>query len=95
MRHQNSVLHGLLKLVPWSLFDALVDEHRADAGVRRLTTKSQLVALLYSQFSGAQSLREIEAALASHANRLYHLGARPVSRSTLADANARRPWQPF
>ena len=95
MRHENSVLHGLLKLVPWSSFDTLVDEHRADARVRRLTTKSQLVALLYSQFSGAQSLREVEAALASHAGRLYHLGARPVSRSTLADANAGRPWQVF
>jgi hypothetical protein len=95
MPHQNSVLHGLLKLVPWSSFDTLVDEHQADARVRRLSTKSQLVALLYSQFSGAASLREIEAALASHDNRLYHLGARPVSRSTLADANASRPWQPF
>jgi len=42
--------------------------------VRRLTTKSQLVALLYAQFSGASSLREIEAGLNSHAVRLYHLG---------------------
>jgi hypothetical protein len=47
--------------------------------------------LLYSQFSGAQSLREIETALASHRGGLYHLGARSVSRSTLADANAHRP----
>ena len=95
MRHQNSVLHGLLKLVPWSVFDHLVDKHRADARVRRLTTKSQFVAMLYSQLSGAQSLREIETALSSHSARLYHLGAKAVSRSTLADANAQRPWQVF
>lgn len=91
MRHQNSVLHGLLKQVPWDELDRLVAEHEADRRVRRLTTKSQLVALLYAQLAGASSLREIEAALSSHAARLYHLGARPVSRSTLADANAGRP----
>ena len=69
--------------------------HGADAGVRRLSTKSQLVAMLYAQLSGAASLREIEAGLASHSRRLYHLGARPVRRSTLADANAHRPAAVF
>jgi hypothetical protein len=95
MRHQNSVLHDLLKHVPWAAFDRLVEEHGADARVRRLTTKSQLVALLYGQLSGASSLREIEAGLESHAHRLYHLGAEPVRRSTLADANAARPVEVF
>lgn len=95
MRHQNSVFHGLLKQVPWSLFDKLVDEHRADRGVRQLTTKGQFVALLYGQLAGASSLREIETALASHASRLYHLGGDEVSRSTLADANAGRPHEVF
>ncbi|MDQ2084816.1 IS4 family transposase, partial [Xanthobacteraceae bacterium Astr-EGSB] len=45
--------------------------------------------------AGAQSLREIEGGLSSHAHRLYHLGAREVSRSTLADANAKRPHAVF
>ncbi len=95
MRHQNSVLHGLLKHVPWSKFDELVDEHCADARVRRFDTKSQFVALLYAQLSGSTSLREIETALASHSARLYHLGARTVSRTTLAEANAKRPQAVF
>ena len=84
MRHHNSVLHGLLKHIPWSVFEDLVDEHRADARVRRLTTKSQFIALLYAQLAGAVSLREIETAMESHSAKLYHLGARDVSRSTLA-----------
>ena len=70
-------------------------QHGADARVRRLTTKSQLIALLYGQLSGASSLREIEAGLESHAARLYHLGASPAQRSTLADANALRPAAVF
>jgi IS4 transposase len=95
MLHQNSVFHGLLKHVPWGRFDTLVDECGADVRVRRLSTKSQLLAMLFGQFSGATSLREIEAGLKSHAGRLYHLGASPPRRSTLADANARRPAEVF
>jgi len=95
MRHQNSVFHGLLKHVPWSVFDKLVDEHGSDARVRRLSTKSQFVSLLYGQLAGAASLREIETAMKSHGARLYHLGAREASRSTLADANAQRSHRVF
>lgn len=95
MRHQNSVFHAVLKHVPWPAFDRLVAEHGADARVRRLTTKSQFVALLYAQLSGAVSLRETVTGLESHGAQLYHLGADPVRRSTLADANAQRPVRVF
>lgn len=95
MRHENSVFHELMKQVPWGLFDRLVASHGADSRVRSLTTKSQLVALLYGQLSGAGGLREIVAGLASHAARLYHLGADRVCRSTLSDANAKRPAAVF
>jgi Transposase DDE domain/Domain of unknown function (DUF4372) len=95
MLHQNSVFHGVLKHMPWGRFAQLVDEHDADKHVRQLTTKSQLVALIYAQLSGAQSLREIEAALSSHTTKLYHLGSTAVARTTLSDANAQRPWQLF
>jgi IS4 transposase len=95
MRHHNSVFHSVLKHVPWHEFDRLVAAHAADARVRRLTTKSQFVALLYGQLSGASSLREIVAGLESHAARLYHVGAGPVRRSTLSDANALRPVAVF
>jgi hypothetical protein len=95
MHHKNSVFHDILKHVRWDEFDRLVAEHGADDRVRRLTTKSQFVALLYGQLAGASSLREIVAGLQSHAARLYHLGARPAARSTLADANAVRPSEVF
>jgi IS4 transposase len=95
MLHQNSVFHGLLKHVPWHRFDRLVEDHGADARVRRLSTKSQFVALLYGQLSGAASLREIVTGLSSHNARLYHLGADPVRRSTLSDANTQRPVAVF
>ena len=90
MRHQNSVFHDLLKLIPWSKFDRLVDEHGSDDLVRRFTTRHQLIALLYGQVAGASSLREIEATMESHQGRLYHVGGRVPRRSTFADANRSR-----
>ena len=95
MRHQNSVMHQISKLIPWDRFAASVDNHEADRCVRRLSTKSQFIALTYGQLSGASSLREIETTMASHEARLYHLGATAPKRSTLADANAQRPAAVF
>lgn len=95
MRHHNTVFHSVLKHVPWHRFDALVEEHGADDRVRRLSTKSQFIALLYGQLSGSGTLRQIVTALSSHEARLYHLGAAPARRSTLSDANAQRPAAVF
>jgi transposase len=95
MRHHNTVFHSVLKLIGWSEFERLVDQYGANKRVRQLTTQNQLIAMLYAQLSGAESLRTIEAGFESHSPRLYHLGARRVSRSTLSDANAQRPYQVF
>lgn len=95
MPHHTTVFRDLLKLVPWHQFEALVEDHDADVRVRRLPTKVQFIALLYGQLSGASGLREIVTGLCSHAARLYHLGARPVRRSTFSDANANRPSAVF
>lgn len=91
MRHQNTVFHGLLKHLDWSCFDRLVEEHGGDYRNRGFSTRKQLIALLYGQFSGATSLREVVDGLSSHEVRLYHVGGRAVPRSTLSDANAHRP----
>lgn len=90
MRHQNSVFHDILKLLPWTVFDRLVDEHGADELVRKFKTRQQLIALLFGQLAGANSLRAIEATMASHQGRLYHVGGKVPARSTFADANRTR-----
>ena len=95
MRHHNSVFHQVQKQVPWGVFDRLVQKHKSDHRVRRVSTKTQFLALLFGQLSGAVSLREIEAGLMSQSSRLYHVGGRPVARTSLADANARRPAKMF
>jgi IS4 transposase len=47
--------------------------------------------MLYAQFCSRQSLRDVVSAWDSHTSKHYHLGARQVKRSTLADANTTRP----
>jgi IS4 transposase len=95
MLHQNSVFHSLLKHVPWHKLERAVEKHGAGAKSRKLDAKRHFIALLYGQMSGATSLREIVTGMASHETRLYHVGATPVKRSTMSDANSKRPWQVF
>lgn len=91
MAHQNIVFGDLLKLVSWDQFEASVRRHGGDDAQRGFKTKTQLIALLYGQLSGASSLREMVCHLESHEARLYHLGCGAVKRSTFAEANAQRP----
>lgn len=95
MPHHNSVLYDLLKLVPWWRLDDLTVEHGTEAEARKLTPKQHLIAMLYAQLFGSQSLRSIEIGLKSHEARLYHLGSAAVKRSTLADANRQRSPEVF
>jgi len=77
----------------------IVDRHGGDHGVGRganaWTCLRHLKALLFAQFAGLNSLREIEHALAAHPGGLYHLDLRVPRRSTLSDAQANRPAAVF
>ncbi len=95
MPHQNTVFRQLANRLPWGVLNRLLAENGADVGVRRLRTRDMLLGLLFAQMSGAQSLRDIEAMLESHAARRYHAGLSPVHRSTLADACAKRTASVF
>src|SRR5450755_2426229 len=83
VQQHNSVFHSILKLVPWDEFNRAIEQHGAADRARGFSYKSHLVAMLYAQLAGAVSLRDIEAGLSSHANRLYHLHATAPKRATL------------
>ena len=48
-----------------------------------------------SQLSGRQSLRDIQSNLESQQHKLYHLGAKPIARSTLARLNEKQPAEMY
>ena len=87
MPHQNIVFHGLLKPIPWAMFDRLVEQHGAELDDRSIKCRAHLIAMLLGQFYGARGLREIEASLKSHAAKLYHLGGCTISKATLSTSN--------
>ena len=91
MPYQDTVFGGLMKAFPRWRFDKLVERHRADYRVRRLSSWSQLQAMVFCQLSGSRSLREVVGALERFPKSRAHLGMQPVRRSTLADANRVRP----
>lgn len=95
MGHVNTVFHQILSFIRKDQFKALADQLDADRYVKKFDSWSHLVALLFAQATGKDSLRDLQAAFNAQANCLYHLGAEPIKKSTLADANQRRPFQLF
>jgi IS4 transposase len=84
-----------MKGLPRGSFDRLVETHQADKHAKGFDCWDQLVAMVYAQLSGANSLRVLEAGFNSQGTHHYHLGTGPVRRSTLADALARRQTEVF
>lgn len=84
-----SRFHDLVKGIPRGVFDAAVSRHGADKHSKGFRCWDQLLAMLYAQCAGATSLREVVGGFNAHAAHHYHLGTRPVRRSTLAEANAK------
>jgi len=76
-------------------FQAIVERFRADAYDKTFGSWDHLMVLIYAQLNAASSLRALEAGWNAHANAHYHLGSGEIARSTLADANARRPVEAF
>jgi putative transposase len=93
LAHTNTIAQQLLKLTPRHEFDAIARE--VDRRTRSLTCWSQFNALLFAQFTGRDSLRDVVTGLEARKSELYHLGIGDVRRSTLADANERRPWHVY
>jgi len=91
MRYSDSTLGNLLKPICRRWFDRVVDRHAGNAYDKSFGSWDHLVALIYAQLGGARSLRGLEAAWNANAHHHYHLGVGKLARSTLADANARRP----
>lgn len=89
-----SCFSQLLSLVDRASFGRAVRQHQAERGAKGFGCWDQFVAMLFCQMGGANSLREICGGLATATGKLVHLGLRQApTRSTLAYANAHRPWQ--
>jgi len=95
MHHNNTILGQMLKMFSRYEFQESVIETGAEYHARGFTSWNHFVAMLFGQLSGQDSLRTIEAGLATQSKALYHLGINPTHRSTLAYANEHRTNELF
>jgi putative transposase len=95
MRFIHSVFGKLLEPINRRQFQAIVARHDGDAYDKSFKSLDHLTALIFAQFSAADSLRGLEAAWNAGRQHHYHLGCGKLNRSTLADANRRRPAAVF
>jgi putative transposase len=91
MRFRDSIFGRLLEPVNRRQFQTVVDRLEGDAYDKSFKSWDHLVALIYAQLSGNNSLRGVVAGFNANPQHHYHLGTSRLSRSTLSDANARRP----
>jgi hypothetical protein len=89
-----SLFTQILSLFQRPDFARHVRELKAERHARGFTCWSQFVSMLFCQLAHARSLREITDGLKCCEGKLRHLGLlSEPKRSTLAYANAHRPWE--
>jgi putative transposase len=91
MRFRDSIFGRLLEPINRRQFQTTVDRLDGDAYDKSFKSWDHLVALIYAQLSGRDSLRGVVTGFNANPQHHYHLGTGKLSRSTLSDANARRP----
>lgn len=95
MRHHNTILGQMLQMFSRYEFQKAASETKTEYHSRGFTSWNHFASMLFGQLSGQDSLRGIEAGLATQAGSLYHIGIRPIHRSTLAYANQHRSHELF
>lgn len=96
MSYSTSLFSQILRVVPAAQFARAVRETHAERHSKGFRCWDQFVAMLFCQFAQAKSLREVSDGLRVTCGKLNHLGLRAApAKSTLAYANAHRPWELF
>jgi hypothetical protein len=96
--HQGKLVFSQLMVhLPLNTFRRCVATHRGDFKVKDFSCLDHFLAMAFAQLTWRESLRDIEINLRAQSARLYHMGFRckTISRNTLANANATRPWQMY
>ena len=96
--HQGMLVFAqVIAHLPLSTFRRCVAAHRGYHKVQEFSCLDQFFAMAFAQLTARESLRDIEVNLRAQSARLYHMGFRckTISRNTLANANATRPWQMY
>ena len=92
MAHHSTILAQVLKIVPRHEIASLTKAHHQGRDTPKINRWDQFVSLTTAQLTGRTSLRDVVSNLAAQAKKLYHIGSRAVSRSSLARFNEKQPY---
>lgn len=89
------VFSQVMDHLPLHTFRRCVSRYRGERYVKKFRCFDQYLVMAFAQLTHRESLRDIEACLRAHQNKLYHMGVRApsVARTTLAKANELRDWR--
>ena len=89
-----TVFSQLMDFLPSYEFRLCVDRYQGNYKMKSFSCLDQFLSMAFAQLTYRESLRDIETCLRAARGKLYHMGIRgPVSRNTLAHANAVRDWR--
>jgi IS4 transposase len=90
----NYIFTEVMAYLPRRSFRECVLRYDGERYRKHLSCRDQFLSLAFGQLSYRESLRDIVACLASHHQKLYHLGFRSLGTvSALARANEKRDWR--
>jgi len=90
---KNTIFGQIVQLLSRREFKKIVKSYNGDKYTKKMDCWQQLMILMYAQIKELSSLRDIETSIKSRSNRWEDIGVDSAARSTLADANAERPYQ--
>ncbi len=95
MSNNSTIIGQLLQMFSRYEFQKAVLATKSEYHSRGFSSWNHFVSMLFAQFAGHDSLRGVEAGLATQGRKLHHLGIKPIHRATLAYANKHRPHELF
>lgn len=89
------VFSQVMDHLPMYTFRRCVSRYQGEHYVKLFRCFDQYFVMAFAQLTHRESLRDIEACLRAHQNKLYHMGIRSpiMARNTLSKANERRDWR--
>ena len=96
MNSNSPLFSQIMSYISHDYFRQCVKRYTGNKWSKNFSCWNQFLCMAFAQLTFRESLRDIDICLGTLGHRLYHAGIRrPVARSTLADANEKRPWTIF
>jgi hypothetical protein len=93
MAHSNTIINQIASFFPRHEFEKLAKIYHFGQKFRSYSRWSQFLAMTMAQITGRKSIRDLTSNLKVQGHRLYHLGMRQTTKTTLARVNEQQSYR--